>query len=122
MMHRIYAVSYAVYYWSESLLFAALAALFVIPFTSLDARFAAWCVALLVCFLSAVASGISQALCRALMRRHRTRRQFTDEEARKIEFLEQERQASHVASEADRLASERHQQTIDAWWINRNRI
>lgn len=121
-MHRIYAVSYAVYYWSEWLIFVALAALFVIPFTSLDARFAAWCIALLVCFLSAAASGISQALCRALICRHRAQRQFTDEESHKIDFLEQQRQASHVASEAGRPATERHQQTINAWWINRNRI
>ena len=77
MMHRIYAASYAVYYWSDWLFLAAFAALFVIPFTSLDARFAAWCVALLIAFVSLVGRGSSEALCRALLRRQRARRQFT---------------------------------------------
>ena len=71
MMHRIYAASYAVYYWSDWLFLAAFAALFVIPFTSLDARFAAWCIALLIAFVSLAARGASEALCRALLRRQR---------------------------------------------------
>lgn len=122
MMHRIYGASYAVYYWSEWLFFAAFVALFVIPFTSLDARFAAWCIALLIAVLSLAAGGLSEALCRALLRRHRARRHFSDEEARKIEFLEDEARASHLVREASRLAAERHRQSVEAWWINRHRI
>ncbi len=121
MMHRIYASSYAVHYWSDWLFLAAFAALFVIPFTSLDARFAAWCIALLIALVSLVARGASEALCRALLRRHRARRPFTEEEARKIEFLEQQGRASNIAQEASRLAAERHQQSVEAWWINRHR-
>jgi hypothetical protein len=122
MMHRIYAASYAVYYWSDWLFLAAFAASFVIPFTSLDARFPAWCIALLIAFVSLVARGASEALCRALLRRQRARRQFTQEEARRIEFLEHQGRASHIAQEASHLAAERDQQSVEAWWINRHRI
>jgi hypothetical protein len=94
----------------------------VIPFTSLDARFAAWCIALLVAFVSLAARGASEALCRALLRRHRARRPFTEEETRRIEFLGQQGRDSHIAQEASRLAAERHQQSVEAWWINRHRI
>lgn len=121
MTHRIYAASYAVYYWSDWLFLAAFAALFVIPFTSLDARFAAWCVALFVAIVSLLAHGLSEALCRALLRRHRAP-QFSEEEARRIEFLEEQERAAHLAHEASRLAAERHQQSVEAWWINRHRI
>jgi hypothetical protein len=122
MMQRIYGASYAVYYWSDWLFLAAFATLFVIPFTSLDTRFAAWCIALLIAFVSLAARGASEALCRALLRRHRARGQFTEEEARRIEFLEQQERASHIEQEAVRLAAERHQQSVGAWWINRHRI
>ena len=121
MMHRIYGASYAVYYWSDWLFLAAFAALFVIPFTSLDARFAAWCVALLIAALSLAAGGLSEALCRALLRRQRARRQFSQEEARKIEFLESEARAPCLDHEASRLPAERHQQSVEAWWITHQR-
>ncbi len=121
MMHRIYAASYAVHYWSDWLFLAAFTALFVIPFTSLDARFAAWCIALLIAFVSLAARGASEALCRALLRRQRARRQFTEEEARRIELLEQQGRASHIAYKATHLAAERQQQSVEAWWINRHR-
>ncbi len=120
-MHRIYAASYAVYYWSDWLFLAAFAALFVIPFTSLDARFAAWCIALLIAFVSLAARGASEALCRALLCRQRTRRQFTEREARRIEFLEQQGRASHIVHEATHLAAERQRQSVEAWWTNRHR-
>jgi peptidoglycan/LPS O-acetylase OafA/YrhL len=120
-MHRIYAVSYAVYYWSEWLFLLAFASLFVIPFTSLEARFAAWCVALVVGFASLAAGALSEALCRALLRRRRQRREFSEEEARRIEFLEENRRVTHVAQEASRLAVERHQQSVEAWWIDNRR-
>jgi hypothetical protein len=120
-MQRIYAVSYAIYYWSEWLFLLAFASLFVIPFTSLDARFAAWCVALVVAFASLAAGGLSEALCRALLRWRRERRGFSEEKARRIEFLEEDRRVSHVAQEASRLAAERHQQSVEAWWINNRR-
>lgn len=122
MMRWIYAASYEVYYWSDWLFLAAFAALFVIPFTSLDARFAAWCIALFVAILSLGARGLSETLCRALLRRHRARRQFSEEEARRIDFLEEQERAAHLAHEASRLAAERHQQSVQAWWINRHRI
>ena len=122
MMHRVYGASYAIYYWSDWLFLAAFAALFVIPFTSLDARFAAWCVALLIAALSLAARGLSQALCRALLRRHRATRQFSQEEARKIEFLEAEARASRLDHVASRLAAERQQQSVEAWWINHRRL
>jgi hypothetical protein len=122
MMHRTYAASYVVYYWSDWLFLAAFAALFVIPFTSLDARFAAWCIALFIAFVSLAARGVSEALCRALLRRQHVRRPFTEDEACKIEFLEQQGHASHIAQEASHLAAERHQQSVEAWWINRHRI
>lgn len=122
MMRRIYAISYAVYYWSDWLFLAAFAALFVIPFTSFDARFAAWCVALLIAILSLAARGLSEALCRALLRRHRAGRQFSEEEARRIEFLEEPERAAHLAHEESRVTAERHQQSVEAWWINRHRI
>lgn len=122
MIHRIYAASYAVYYWSDWLFLAAFAALFVIPFTSLDARFATWCIALVIAILSLAAKGLSEALCRALLRRHRARRQFSEEEARRIEFLEEQERAAHLAHDASRLAAERRQQSVEAWWINRHRI
>lgn len=122
MMRRIYAITYAIYYWSDWLFLAAFAALFVIPFTSLHARFAAWCIALVVAMLSLAVRGLSEALCLALQRRHRARRQFSEEEARRIEFLEEQERAAHLAHDASRLAAERHQQSIEAWWINRHRI
>ena len=121
MMHRIYAASYAVYYWSDWLFLAAFAALFVIPFTSLDARFAAWCIALLIAFVSLAARGASEALCRALLRRQRATRHFTEEEARRIEFLEQQGRASNIVHEATHLAAERQRQSVEAWWTNRHR-
>jgi len=120
-MHRIYGVSYVIYFWSDWLFLAAFAALFVIPFTSLDARFAAWCIALLIAALSLAARGLSEALCRALLRRHRARRQFSEEEARKIKFLEDQAQAQCFHHEASRLAAERHQRSIEVWWINSHR-
>jgi len=120
-MHRMYAASYAVYYWSDWLFLAAFAALFVIPFTSLDARFAAWCIALLIAFVSLAARGASEALCRALLRRQRPRRQFTEEEARRIEFLEQQGRASHIVHEATHVAAERQRQSVEAWWTDRHR-
>lgn len=120
-MHRIYAVSYAIYYWSEWLFLLAFASLFVIPVTSLDARFAAWCVALVVAVASLAAGVLSEALCRALLRRRRERRGFSEEEARRIEFLEEDGRLTHVAQEASRLAAERHQQSVEAWWINKRR-
>jgi len=120
-MHRLYEASYAVYYWADWLFLAAFAALFAIPFTSIDARFAAWCIALLIAALSLAARGLSEALCRALLRRHRARRQFSQEEARSIAFLEAETRASSLDHEVSRLATERHQQSVDAWWINRHR-
>lgn len=122
MMQKIYAASYAISCWSEWLFFAALAALFVIPFTALDVRFAAWCAAVLVAFSSMAARGISQAFCRALLRRHRTSRQFTNQEARQIEFLEQQERASQLAVDAGRQEAERLQQDVAAWWVNRNRF
>lgn len=122
MMHRIYGASYAVYYWSDWLFLAAFAALFVIPFTSIEARFAAWCVALLIAALCLAARGLSEALCRALLRRQRARRQLSQEEARRIEFIEAEGRASGLDNEASRLAAERHQQSVEAWWINRHRF
>ena len=117
-MHRIYAASYAIYYWSDWLVLLAFVSLFVIPFTSLDARFAAWCLALVVGFASLVARALSEALCRALLRRPRETRGISDEEARRIEFLEEDRRLTHVAQEASRLAAERHRQSVEAWWIN----
>lgn len=107
MMHRVYDASYAIYYWSDWLFLASFAGLFVIPFTSLDARFAAWCVALLIAALSLAARGLSEALCRALLRRHRARREFSREEARRIDFLEGETRASCVDHEARRLEAQR---------------
>jgi hypothetical protein len=121
MMHRIYGASYAIYYWSNWLFLAAFAALFVIPFTSIDARFAAWCSALLIAVMSLLAGGLSEALCRALLRRHRSRRQFSQEEARRIDFLEAEARASSLHHEASRLAAEQHQRNVEAWWINNHR-
>jgi hypothetical protein len=121
-MHRIYGASYAVYYWSDWLFLAAFAALFVIPFTSIEARFAAWCVALLIAAFSLAAKGAAEALCRALLRRHRARRQISEEEARRIEFLEAEAGSSCLDHEASRLAAERHQQSVEAWWINQRRL
>ena len=120
-MHRIYAVSYAIYYWSEWLFLVAFASLFVIPFTSLDARFAAWCVGLVVAFASLAAGVLSEALCRALLRWRCERRGFAEEEARHIEFFEEDRRVSHVAQEASRVAAERHRQSVEAWWINNRR-
>jgi hypothetical protein len=122
MMHKIYGASYAVYYWSNWLFLAASSALFVIPFTSLEARFADWCVALLIAVLCLAAGELSEALCRALLRRQRARRQFSQEEACGIEFLEAETRASSLDHEASRLAAERHQQDVEAWWINRHRF
>lgn len=122
MMHRIYGASYAVYYWSDWLFLAAFAALFVIPFTSIDARFAAWCIAFLIAALSLAARGLSEALCRALLRRHRAKRQISQEDARRIEFLEAEARVSCLDYEARRLAAERHQQSVEAWWINQHRL
>jgi hypothetical protein len=121
MMHRLYEASYAVYYWSDWLFLAAFAALFLIPFTAIDARFATWCVALLIAALCLAAKGLSETLCRALLRRHRMRRQISQEEARRIEFLEAEARASCLDHEAGRLAAERHRQSIEAWWINQRR-
>ncbi len=121
-MHRIYAASYAIYYWSEWLFLLAFASLFVIPFTSLEARFAAWCVALLVAVTSLAAGVLSEALCRALLRRRRQRRGFSDEEAQRIAFLEEDRRLTHVAQEASRFAAERHRQSVEAWWINNRRV
>jgi hypothetical protein len=121
MKHRIYGASYAVYYWSDWLFLVAFAALFVIPFTPLDARFAAWCIALFIAILSLAANGVSEALCRALLRRHRGRRLLSEEEAHRIEFLEEQERAAHLPDEAGRLAAERHQQSAEAWWINRHR-
>jgi peptidoglycan/LPS O-acetylase OafA/YrhL len=120
-MNWIYAVSYAIYYWSEWLFLLAFASLFVIPFTSLDARFAAWCIALAVAIASLAAGAVSEALCRALLRRRRERRGFSQEEARRIEFLEENRRLAHVAQEASRLAADRHQQSVETWWINNRR-
>ena len=122
MIHRIYGASYAIYYWSNWLFLAAFAAMFVIPFTSIDARFAAWCIALLIAVLSLAANGLSEALCRALLRRQRARRQFSQEEAHRIEFLEAEARASSLDHEASRLAAERHQRNVEAWWINHRRL
>ena len=122
MIHRIYGASYAIYYWSNWLFLAAFAALFVIPFTSIDARFAAWCSALLIAVMSLLVGGLSEALCRALLRRQRARRQFSQEEARRIEFLEAEARASSLDHEASRLAAERHQRNVEAWWINHRRL
>jgi hypothetical protein len=118
MTHRLYAASYAIYYWSDWLVLLAFVSLFVIPFTSLDARFAAWCLALVVGFASLVARALSEALCRALLRRRRETRGISDEEARRIEFLEEDRRLTHVAQEASRLAAERHRQSVEAWWIS----
>ena len=117
MMHRIYGASYAIYYWSDWLFLASFAGLFVIPFTSLDARFAAWCVALLIAALSLAARGVSEAL-----RRHRPRRQLSQEEARRIAFLEAETRASCVEHEARCLVAQHQQQSVEAWWINRRRM
>ncbi len=122
MVHRIYAASYAVYYWADWLLLAAFVSLFVIPFTSLDARIAAWCVALVVVVASLAARAMSEAVCRALLRRRRERRGFSDEEARRIAFLEEDRCLTHLAQEASRLAAERHRQSVEAWWINNRRV
>ena len=121
MIYRIYDASYAVYYWSDWLFLAAFASLFVIPFTSLDARFATWCVAFLIAVLSLGAKGVSEALCRALLRRQRAKRQFSQKEARRIEFLEAEARASSLDHETSRIEAERHQQSVEAWWINRQR-
>ncbi len=122
MMHRIYAAAYAIYYWSDWLFLLAFVSLFVIPFTSLDARFPAWCVAFVIAFGSLAARAMSEALCRALLRRRRERRGFSDEEKRRIEFLEEQRRVPHVAPEAGQLAAERHQQSVVAWWINHRRV
>lgn len=121
MMHRIYGASYAIYYWSDWLFLTAFAALFVIPFTSLDARFAAWCIALLIAMLCLAARGLSDSLCRALLRRHHTRSQLSREAARRVEFVEGEARASRFDHAARQLAAERHQQSVVAWWINRHR-
>jgi hypothetical protein len=122
MMHRVYAASYAVHFWSDWLFLLAFIALFVIPFTSLDARFATWCGALAVAFVSLLASAMSEALCRALLRWRGAKRGFSDEEARRIEFLEEGRRGLHLAPEASQLAAERNRQNIEAWWINNRRI
>lgn len=122
MTHQLYAASYAVYFWSYWLFLAAFAALFAIPFTSLEARFATWCGAFLIAALSLVASELSEAMCRALSRRPRPRRQFSQEEARKIEFLENQAHAPCFHHEASDLAAARHQQRVEAWWINRHRF
>jgi hypothetical protein len=121
-MHRIYAASYAIYYWSDWLVLLAFVSLFVIPFTSLDARFAAWCLALVVALASLAAKALSEAFCRALLRRRRETRGFSEEEARRIEFLEEDRRVTHVEQEASRLAADRHQQSVEAWWINSRRV
>jgi L-rhamnose isomerase len=92
--------------------------LIAIPFTSLDARFAAWCIALVVVFASVAARAMAEALCRALLRLRRERREFSDEEARRIAFLEEQRRVPHVAPDASRLAAERERQGVEAWWIN----
>jgi hypothetical protein len=121
MMHRVYAASYAVHTWSDWLFLFAFIALFVIPFTSLDARFATWCGALAVAFASLLVSAMSEAICRALLRWRGAKRGFSDEEARRIEFLEEERRGLNLAREAPR-AAERNRQNIEAWWINNRRV
>jgi hypothetical protein len=121
-MHRLYAASYAIYYWSDWLLLLAFVSLFVIPFTSLDARFAAWCLALVVALASLAARALSEAVCRALLRRHRERQGLSEEEARRIAFLEEDRRLTHVALEASQLAAERHRQSVEVWWVNNRRV
>jgi hypothetical protein len=122
MIRRVYAASYAVYFWSYWPFLLAIIALFVIPFTSLEARFETWCDALAIALASLMASVLSEALCRALLRWRGAKRGFSDEEARRIEFLEQERCGLHLAREASQLAAERSRQNVEAWWINNRRI
>ena len=122
MIRRVYAASYAVYFWSYWPFLLAVIALFVIPFTSLDARFETWCDALAIALASLVASVISEALCRGLLCWRGEKRGFSDGEARRIEFVEEQARVLQVAPVATRPGAERDRQIVEAWWIQNRRI
>ena len=121
MKHRIYAVFYALYSWSEYVFFASVLALVVIPFTSLPDRAMAWWVALHFFVVALICRWLGLAVCSTLQRRHRT--------AAAVDpaiFADDSERARHharlAALDAERrLATTRQQDMTTAWWVNRNR-
>jgi len=121
MIERIYSISYAIYFWSKWAFFAAVAGLFVIPFVPFNARLASWGIAFLIAAFAVIAGDLSEALCRAILRRPRPRRQLSSDDVHEIEFLKAETRAVRPETEACRAAAELHQHSVEAWWIDRQR-
>lgn len=125
MSHKIYDFFRAAYHWSEPLFFISIAALVVLPFTSLQIRWELWFYGLQLLIATLAVAGLSRFICTTMRENYwRKRMQDTPLDMTKIMFLEDEdrRDLSRIAAdEAARAAAAEQQRVETSWWVNHNR-